>query len=262
MLKRFWTKRSVGPIVFEGNYNSWEAARKASTGYQVGVILERTRDALLKVKRGEAVYERDSVLFDHVEHSWPLLAGLQKAALANDGKLSVLDFGGSLGSSYFQCRGFLAELKALRWSVVEQSAVVKCGKAEFEDDRLKFYETIEDCLAREQPAILLLSSVLSYLEQPHQFLRGILHYRLPFVLVDSTLFLTDGTRDRLCVQRVPPQIYPASYPCWLFNLAGLQHCFHEGYELVADFRAQEETTIRCGKSTALYRGFLYTRSHP
>ena len=45
------------------------------------------------MKNGEAVYERDSVLFDEIQYSWGLLAGLQKAALENDGKLCVLDFG-------------------------------------------------------------------------------------------------------------------------------------------------------------------------
>ena len=59
-----------------------------------------------KVKNGEAVYERDSVLFDEIQYSWGLLAGLEKAALEHDGKLCVLDFGGSLGSTYYQNKQF------------------------------------------------------------------------------------------------------------------------------------------------------------
>ena len=52
-----------------------------------------------KVKNGETVYERDSVIFDQIEYSWPVLTGLMCAAAQNSGCLKVLDFGCSLGSS-------------------------------------------------------------------------------------------------------------------------------------------------------------------
>ena len=70
-------------------------------------ILDKVLAATLKVKQGQAVFERDSVLFDEIEYSWPLLAGLMWAAASNGGKLNVLDFGGALGSSYYQNRKFL-----------------------------------------------------------------------------------------------------------------------------------------------------------
>ena len=92
------------------------------TGYDGPAILAKTREAGLKVKRGEAAYERDSVLFDQVEHSFPLLAGLLRAALSQQGELVVLDFGGALGSTYLQCREFLTPLKRLVWCIVEQPA--------------------------------------------------------------------------------------------------------------------------------------------
>ena len=64
-----------------GNYNSWEAALAASTGYDSELILEKTRTALLKVKNGEAIYERDSVLFNEVQYASPLLSGLMWIAV-------------------------------------------------------------------------------------------------------------------------------------------------------------------------------------
>src|SRR4051812_16031823 len=95
---------SVAPsqeITFTGDYDSWEAAQKDSTGYNTEIILDRTCAALLKVKNGAAVFERDSVLFDQPQYSFGLMAGLLRAAMMNNGRLSVLDFGGSLGTSYF-----------------------------------------------------------------------------------------------------------------------------------------------------------------
>jgi hypothetical protein len=52
------------------------------------------------VKTGEAVYERDSVLFDEIQYSFPVIAALLRVASANKGKLNVLDFGGSEKSHY------------------------------------------------------------------------------------------------------------------------------------------------------------------
>jgi len=103
-----------------GNYSSWDDARSASGGYDADLILGKVRDALLKVKRGEAVAERDSVLFSTVPYSFPVIAALLGAASRSDGALSVLDFGGSLGTSYFYFRAFPAQVKRLEWSIVEQ----------------------------------------------------------------------------------------------------------------------------------------------
>src|SRR5690349_7306235 len=84
-------QRRVG-IRFSHSYKNWEEAKAASTGYDDPAILEKIAEAALKVKRGEAVYERDSVVFNSIDYSWPLLAGLTWAAARHHGKLHVLDF--------------------------------------------------------------------------------------------------------------------------------------------------------------------------
>ena len=84
---------------FEGSYSTWQEADALCNGYDNMEILEKILSATLKVKNGEAVYERDSVIFDQIEYSWPVLTGLMCAAAQNSGCLKVLDFGCSLGSS-------------------------------------------------------------------------------------------------------------------------------------------------------------------
>ena len=108
--------------------------------------------ATLEVIAGRAAFERDSVLFNEVQHSFPVLAGLLRAATENEGRLCVLDFGGSLGSSYFQCRGFLSVPSLLSWNVVEQPHFVRCGRECIESEQLKFYFTIDDVLKENKPA--------------------------------------------------------------------------------------------------------------
>lgn len=250
------TKR-YDEIRFEGHFLSWEAAQKASTGYDASVILQRTREALLKVKQNEAVYERDSVLFERVEHAFPILAGLLRAALASDGHLCIVDFGGSLGSSYFQCRSFLRPIKTLEWLVVEQPAHVACGRRDFETQELRFYNTVAECIARHEVNALLLSSVLQYLPLPYNLLQELLQCGFRHVLVDRTPFLVSG-QERLTVQRVPSSIYPASYPAWFFGESKFTNAFGlQGYELVADFAALDIHAP--DGEEAYFKGFIFEK---
>jgi len=242
---------------YSGNYASWDDARRASGGYDADVILNKVKDALLKVKRGEAVYERDSVLFDEVHYSWPLLAGLLWIASQNGNRLSVLDIGGSLGSSYFQNRRFLGHLTELRWGIVEQESFVACGKDCFEDEHLKFYYGIDDCLREQRPDALLLSSVVPYIEKPYELLDEVLDRGFGYILVDRTPLL-DGEADRITVQKVPPEIYDASYPAWVLNRGKFLQRFSRDYEMVAEFDALAGT-IHLGDIRAYDKGFIFRK---
>jgi len=118
-LRRLFAARPEETIRFTGDYASWDEAERRSNGYAAPEILVKTRAAMLKVKNGEAAFERDSVLFAVMKNNFALLAGLTRAATANRGHLSVLDFGGSLGSTYFQCRVLLSTVKELLLILVE-----------------------------------------------------------------------------------------------------------------------------------------------
>jgi putative methyltransferase (TIGR04325 family) len=221
---------------FFGQYSSWEAARNETDGYDSNLILEKVKESLLKVKEGKAVYERDSVIFDHIQYSFPLLAALLRVAVENQGNLSVLDFGGSLGSSYFQCRDFLSIINYLKWSIVEQDKFVRCGKRFFENESLQFFDTIETCIKHTAPNVILLSSVVQYLENPYLFLKNLLDYNFQYIIFDRTTFVSEGS-DRITIQKVPPEIYSASYPAWFFNLEQFLQVFQDRYELIAQFDA-------------------------
>jgi putative methyltransferase (TIGR04325 family) len=222
-------------IRFSGSYASWADAERDSTGYGAPAILEHVRAAALRVKNGEAAFERDGLASLEAEHRFPLLACLLRAA-ASGRRLGVLDFGGSLGSTYYQCRAFLRPALDLRWSVVDQPAFVACGRAEFEEDSLRFYSSVDECLHSETPDLLLLSGVVHYLREPHVFLAEAAARRFPFVLIDRTPFL-DEDSDLLMVEHVPESVYLASYPAWFFARARFLSHFEHEYREVARFPA-------------------------
>lgn len=240
---------------FFGDYPDWAAASADAAGYDSAVILERVRRAVAAVRDGEAVFERDSVLFDRKLYAYPLLAWLLRVAGENGGALSVLDFGGSLGSTYFQCQDFLAGVRELRWSVVEQPRFVECGKAEFEDARLRFYPDIDACLAERRVDVLLVANCLQYLPAPHAFLADVAARGLPWVIFDTTAVSDRAGRDQLTVQVVPPEVYGTTIPAWIFDDAELIARMSEAYELVADYDAMASEDLSAVH--ARYKGFVF-----
>ena len=247
-----------GPgIVCSGDYPTWAAALAASTGHYLPDFVERTRLALLKVKRGEAVYERDSVLFDRVAHPFPLLAALLLAALDNGGELTVFDFGGGLGTSYFQCRGSLAPVRALRWLIVDQPSHVSIGRMEFESDELRFFPTPEELLRTHTPQLLLLSGVLPCVPEPYTLLKELVDAAIPYIVVDRTFFLHRDA-DRLTVQHGPDEIYPGSYPAWFLSETRLLRALADGnYRTLWDFHGFD--SVGPDDEPAYTKGFVFRR---
>ena len=244
-------------IKFEGDYGTWSEAQRASTGYDAKDILERTLAAALKVKNGEAAFERDTVLFPEIEYSFPLLAALLLAAMAEK-RLSVLDFGGALGSSYFQNRHVLRSVTDFNWGVVEQGEVAACGQRHIAEGPLQFYTDAEDCFREISPNFILLSGVLSYLPDPLGLLRKLATHGPSFICLDRTLVAMQGA-TRLTVQVVPSNIYAASYPCWIFREGELLEPLADTYRRLYAFDALGGSVHLRGL-TGAFKGYLFART--
>jgi putative methyltransferase (TIGR04325 family) len=219
-----------------GDYPTWAAAEAESSGYNQERIFDVVRRAVCEVRDGKAACERDGVVFDHVQYSWPVIASLMAVAARESGVLNVLDFGGALGSVYWQARRFLQGLDSVRWSVVEQGGFVECGRREFENATIRFYDSIAACMAETRPNVILLSGVLQYVPEPWSLLEDITSLHVPYLLLDRTTCSTNG-RNRLTVQNVPASIYKASYPCRLFDEAHLLSHLEDRYSLIEAFDA-------------------------
>jgi putative methyltransferase (TIGR04325 family) len=237
-----------------GNFKNWQEADAVSTGYNAENIIGKVASSLRKVKNGEAVYERDSVIFDKIEYSWELLSLIMWVAAQNGGMLNLIDFGGSLGSTYYQNKKFLDKLNHVSWRVVEQKNYVKVGIEEFQNDVLRFYYSIGDCCAvsNEKPDVILFSSVLQYLENPFEILKESFGFGIRYIIVDRTGF-TLNNKQRITVQKVPSRIYDATYPCRFFSEKEFLSFFEENnYELMVDFEALDSVNI-----PSKYKGFLF-----
>jgi putative methyltransferase (TIGR04325 family) len=245
--------RLMSGIIYgwHGNYSSWGEAKKKVSGYDSKIILDKVKESALKVRDGEAVFERDSVLFDKIHYSFPLLSGLMWIAALKKGKLNVLDFGGSLGTTYFQNRTFLDSLE-VNWCIVEQPEFVKEGIDNFSNNSLHFFYSVEDCMKKFDIDVMILSSVLQYLEDPFGFIDKVIAFDFKYLLIDRTPFIKG--EDRITIQRVNPKIYKANYPCWFFNKENFLSKIESFYNLLLDFEALDRANIQSD-----FLGFLFVR---
>jgi putative methyltransferase (TIGR04325 family) len=244
-------------VRFDGDYSCWLDALQFAGKYDDELILERVLAAVMDVKDGRAAFERDSVTFEQIEYNWPLLGSLMWIAASQGGKLSVVDFGGSLGSAYFQHKTPLSTLESVSWAVVEQPKFVSVGRQSVEEKGLRFYYRIEDVFSEANPTILLLGSVLQYLPSPWDYLDSLLRYPFEYVILDRTAFLVDRDIDRLTIQTVPPTIYAATYPAWFLSKKRLRAAFVHAYEEIAHWKNSD--SYRISGDVTSFEGFMFFR---
>jgi putative methyltransferase (TIGR04325 family) len=251
MINRQLIKRMLPPIVrdwrlrlldrttrYYGRPADWQQAKAMSGSYSDDNILAMVAEAARAVASGAARYERDSVLFQDTVYPFAVLAALLRAALANENRLEVVDFGGSLGSTYHQCRRFLDTVSSVNWWVVEQPEFVALGRSEFTNMELKFVNDIEE-LPRVSPGgIALACSVLQYMENPPLTLAMLDRLPVRHLVIDRTTISEEAT-DRLCVQHVPKSIYKACYPCWILSRSRLLSLLSKTWRVVSDFACVE-----------------------
>jgi putative methyltransferase (TIGR04325 family) len=210
--QKYWKKSG-----WFGNYANWEAAEKDCDGYDSTAITARVVEATRQVRDGKAAFERDSVLFFEEELDDDLLTILTdiKDKLGEKTPLVALDFGGALGSTYWQHRRIFKDWN-LKWIVVEQQHFVELGQTEFSNAQLSFAFSIKEACADSTPQLVLFNSVLQYLTHPYGFFEAVENQGIESVFIGRTPTYS-GEDNRIMQQIVPPKIYKASYPSWVFS---------------------------------------------
>ncbi len=245
--------KSIAHVHFPEEFPSWAKAELVCSGYDSPEIINKVLETTIKVLKGEFAYERDSVGFIKADYSWPVLCGLLLAASSNKNSLSVLDFGGGLGSSYFQNRNFLSNLSSVDWNIVEQVSFVNVGNEKIKLNGLHFYSSIDKCILNCHPNAILLSSVLQYIDNYQAIINGVTKTGAEFIIIDRTPFLKKGSIEKIFIQKVPDWIYQASYPCRFFVENDFIKLFESrGYFLLESFESIDNLDDR-----AEWRGYIF-----
>lgn len=236
---------------WHGDYKSWNDALKETTGYSASNIISRVRESALKVKKGEAIYERDAITYDKAPVYYPVLAALLYAASKNNNRLTVLDYGGSLGTLYYQHKAFLQNIDVVHWCIVEQHEFVKVGQKDFQDHQLHFFFNAAEAVQAYRPHIVLFESSLQYFPDPYAAVQDLMKYNIPFFFIDRIAF-SPSDKDRLTIQKVPPAFYDASYPCWFPSKSKFMNLMNSRYSLLGSF--ESGFTLQLGLQEVKYEG--------
>lgn len=221
---------SATEVRYLGDYQNWKDAADECAGYDDSTIIRKVIDAVEKVKRGEAVWERDSCLFYEQKYNYQICAAILRCALENGkGRVVILDIGGSLGSAWFQNRNYFTELVDLEYVVAEQDHFVDYGHKNLEDGTLAFIKSTDIWEDIERFDIILMSASLQYIPQYEEILARIRKAQPDYVMLDRLLV---SDRKRFCMETVPETLYASSYPVVIFDKNEVEKFFEGDYKLI------------------------------
>lgn len=231
-------RRDVG---WFGDYQDWDHALVHEVGYSTDVILERMQEVHHRLKIGALSEQPDPNLLGHLL----LAATILK-------QMRVMDFGGSLGRQYFRMREALDLGCNYSWSVVEQDNFVRCGRRQFADKKLRFFSDPGDCIANEQPNVLLASNSLQYFSDPYALLDTLLVGSIHYVIIHDLPVSLSG-KERITIQKVDQNIYEATLVCRLFSETRILSYFTDrGFHLQDSYRSVMHDVCE-------FRGYVFRR---
>lgn len=237
-----------------GDYCDYDEAEKRSGTYDDEAIVHKVLEATQLVISGIKAYERDGVCFEHLEINYNLLYYFEKIYI-QDGELNVCDFGGALGSTYWQHKKSFFDEIQVSWNIVEQGKFVDCGKKYIKDEHLKFYFNVNEINTNIN--CVLFSSVLQYFEN-FNFIKIIINYLHPeYIIFERTPV---SIRKRILIEDVSEPIYNSKRP-YVCNkeeeLVGFIQ--GNGYDLIDSWDSLVDPKIRLGKQLIELKSFVFKK---
>ena len=242
-----------------GDYPDWETALRATGLYKPDMTA--LIDTVRRYRGGEGSFLNQ---YDPTARgvSYPLLAGLLTASVRSGGTLGVLDFGGSLGQTWFGLEWTLRHLPSTVWCVVDQPECVAGARSVFQSDRLRFYTSADEAAAEHDLDTIVCSSTLQYLDEPYNVLRMLAGLGLPNLILDRTVISSTDT-ELFMRQHTPADMGGDVHPLRALSRAKLDAVLAGRYRLhdehgYGDFPMEGDA--------ATYRYLMYTldletRSH-
>lgn len=207
-----------------------------SGGWESSTITDSFLASALKVRDGVAEFEQDRNVGGKIIYSPTILAFLVLALARQKDVLSIIDFGGALGSNYFQNRKILRQMSvtSIHWNVVERPVFAKLGREHFQTAELNFYESLRDVLSKVTPVPdgLLFSGSLQCIASPLSVLGQVIDAGVKIIAIDR-LLVSPEHEHAVFIQHVPPKI---SFPVTCFSRDALIAWFiAKGFTLVEHF---------------------------
>ena len=202
-MSRFSFRDLVPPIAFDLyrdfrggrlEYRSFAEAQDATTSGNSSTDLTTT------VAKKTEVFKSSTAVTDPVIASSEFAVFAALFAFRDLASLSVLDFGGAAGASYYRSRPWV-RARSVDWRVIETAAMVESAHLSAPAE-LSFHKDLSSATAdwTKPPDLVLMSGTLQYLENPEATLSDLLDTQ-PGVLVLARTPLASSNRSHTLVQK-------------------------------------------------------------
>jgi putative methyltransferase (TIGR04325 family) len=245
-------KRAATAGTFEGPYRTWQQARQASDGWDASTILDKTLSVSLLLRDGAIESQQDTQVLPNIAYSPLVLSLLVLAMERTKGRLVLFDIGGSLGTNFYQNRKLISgmTITSVQWNVIEIPATAALGRAHFQTETLRFFDSIEAASRNmpERPQAVLFSGSLQYAPEPLTYIDQAIATGTTYLALDR-LLMSPTEDDQIFVQRPNPEkYYSATYPVWCFSRDRfLSKMRNRGLHLIEHFTADATKNFdHCG----------------
>ena len=236
----------IPAVQYFGDYYNWSDAYKECKGYEDTEILNTVINAVSKVVKGDAVWERDGYLFYEQKYVYCICAAILKCAVQNQNRgVRVLDIGGSLGSTYWQNKAYLSDVKNLEYIIAEQDHFADYGYQNLEDGVLRFIKSTDNWEEQGGYDIVLLSNSLQYISQYQDIISKIIVAHPHYIILDRIMI---GNHMR---------IYKSSYPMMIFTEQQIRNFFEPEYKMVEWDTSSVPTNAYFMEETADSRYYVF-----
>jgi putative methyltransferase (TIGR04325 family) len=247
--------------MFTYPYPSWQAACRDQSP-DPSEMLDRKEAAVLRMRDVQLAGRFEGIAPKRIM-SWPVTACLMLAAARRHGHLRVLDFGGAFGEFYYQNSEFLKHLDSVHWHVVEEPALVERAGRRHATNQLHFHASLAEALGAGAPDLVLLSSVLQYVEDPYALIAECVAQEPPFIAIDRTP-VGISVPDVVGIQVIPAAGYDPVLSRDLLiamrflNIHRAHGILSGGYRLLDEFPSYFDAAAD-RPNEYVFRGFIYER---
>jgi putative methyltransferase (TIGR04325 family) len=250
----FFTKKSK--YGFHGNYASWKDASMNTTGWETEIILDKINQSTNQLEKKDDSFERDGEIISSTNQNFALMYSLIDSINIEKKELSIIDFGGSLGSHYKRYRHYINDGIKISWAIVEQKKYVDYAKKVNKNLELNFHYSISEALKLNNYNTFFSSGTIQYIEKPYELLDDLIHNKFSTIIFDRIFFIADIT-ERICTQTADPNVfYEASFPVWLFNEVKFKRYLSIKYTLISEFMSEDADKEIEGKRI-YHKGFYF-----
>jgi len=217
--------------IWEGIYDSFDQC----PGYGQGFNSDRW--ALQETARINKLIQPakdDKAIPSIVSYRTNLLPFLTATTAANskENKVTILDFGGGLGSTYISVTAACANQQTIDYHIVESKSICQAGEKCFKDDRqIHFYDHLPDEI--QDVDIVCLASSIQYVEDWKSLLKELMKYDPRYILI------ADLPGGDIPTYATSQNYYESKIPHWFFSVTevidtmlsmNLNLLFHSSYD--------------------------------